>query len=147
MENMMSLIFPVVIGVVRNSNGNILLSKRHQPEIPNIHGKWNLLGGKLEFGETPEQALVREVKEESGLDIEVIKVIPKIFTRIFNKNDGSKFQIVTINYECMVVGGILHDPVQDKRVSELRFFEYSEIDPSELIEETELTIIQLALEK
>ena len=35
-----------------------------------IHeGKWNGLGGKFEFGETPEECVIREVKEESGIEI------------------------------------------------------------------------------
>jgi 8-oxo-dGTP pyrophosphatase MutT (NUDIX family) len=50
----MEQILPIVIGVVLNDDGQVLLGKRHQPEIPEIHGKWNLLGGRVEFGESPE---------------------------------------------------------------------------------------------
>lgn len=46
----------------------LMLNRNKKPG--DIHlGKWNGLGGKFEVGETPEQCVIREVKEESGLDI------------------------------------------------------------------------------
>jgi mutator protein MutT len=144
---MEKIILPIVIGVVVNDAGQVLMGKRNQPQYPNSHGKWNLLGGRIEYGETPEQAVVREIKEESGLEIEVVSMVPRIFTRFHTKADGSERQIFPVSYLCRVIGGELHNPVQDPGVSELRFFDHTTLNPAELIEETELTIIQLALEK
>lgn len=59
----------VAIGVVRKS-GKLLLVKRSPDE--SSAGKWSFPGGKIEADETPEEAAVREVKEETDLDIEVI---------------------------------------------------------------------------
>lgn len=52
-----------------NSRGNILLSKRN----PNKRGGglWECTGGSVLSGETPEQAVVREVKEELGIDLNI----------------------------------------------------------------------------
>lgn len=141
---MNTIILPIVIGVVKDSEGNILLGKRHQPEILEIHGKWNLLGGRVEFGETPEEAVVREIKEESGLDIEVIRMLPKIFTRFRTKSDGTQLQILPISYECLVSGGVIHDPIPDPGVTELKFFHPSSLNLIELIE-GEHHIIEFAL--
>ncbi|MBT3606498.1 MAG: 8-oxo-dGTP diphosphatase [Candidatus Latescibacteria bacterium] len=50
-------------------NGKTLMLHRVKKENDMHEGKWNGLGGKLEAGETPEECIIREVKEESGLTI------------------------------------------------------------------------------
>ncbi|GAB6283653.1 MAG: 8-oxo-dGTP diphosphatase [Ignavibacterium sp.] len=52
-----------------NINDKILMLFRNKKENDIHEGKWNGLGGKLELGETPEECIIREVKEESGLTI------------------------------------------------------------------------------
>ena len=57
---------PCVGAVVRDGAGCLLLIKRgHDPEA----GKWSLPGGRIEPGETDAQALVREMREETGLTV------------------------------------------------------------------------------
>ena len=51
---------------VRN-NGNTLMIHRVKKENDYHRGKWNGLGGKFDQGETPEECVIREVKEETGL--------------------------------------------------------------------------------
>ena len=140
----MSVILPIVIGVVRNHDGYILLGRRHQPEIPDIHNKWNLLGGRIEFGENPEETIVREIKEECGLDVEVVRMLPKIFTRFRTKSDGTQLHILPISYECTVVSGELDSEVSDPGVIELKLFAHDNLPLAELMPGEEL-IIQLAL--
>ena len=54
--------------ILENPNGELLLYKRdNKPDIP-FPGYWDLIGGHVEDGETPEQALVREIKEELNID-------------------------------------------------------------------------------
>jgi 8-oxo-dGTP diphosphatase len=50
-------------------NGQTLMLHRVKKENDMHEGKWNGLGGKLEPGETPEECIIREVKEESGLTL------------------------------------------------------------------------------
>lgn len=50
-------------------NNKTLMLHRVKKENDMHEGKWNGLGGKLEAGETPEECIIREVKEESGLTI------------------------------------------------------------------------------
>ena len=50
-------------------NNQTLMLHRVKKENDMHEGKWNGLGGKLEAGETPEECVIREVKEESGLNI------------------------------------------------------------------------------
>ena len=57
---------PCVGAIVRDGAGRLLLIKRgHEPEA----GKWSLPGGRIEPGETDAQALVREMREETGLTV------------------------------------------------------------------------------
>ena len=58
----------ISVGICRR-NGKILLQKRNDTN-PMWNGKWEFPGGKIDGGETKEEALVREVKEECGLDVE-----------------------------------------------------------------------------
>ena len=56
----------VAVAVLRDSNGCVLLCRR--PDSARYAGKWEFPGGKLEAGETPEEALRRELNEELGID-------------------------------------------------------------------------------
>jgi len=59
---------PVVAGFLKK-DGKILVGQR--PENNSLPGQWEFPGGKIEPGETPEFALVRELQEELGIDAEV----------------------------------------------------------------------------
>lgn len=63
----------VVAAVIENENGEILIAKRNL----NKHqgGHWEFPGGKVEKSETNENAIIREIKEELNIDIEVKKYI------------------------------------------------------------------------
>jgi ADP-ribose pyrophosphatase YjhB (NUDIX family) len=60
------LVVPCVGAVVHDAAGRLLLIQRgHDPH----RGLWSLPGGRIEAGESPEGAVVREVREETGLDV------------------------------------------------------------------------------
>lgn len=63
----------VVAGAVYD-RGRLLAARRSAPE--ELAGRWELPGGKLEPGESPEQALVRELREELGVETEPVERIP-----------------------------------------------------------------------
>ncbi|WP_344431865.1 (deoxy)nucleoside triphosphate pyrophosphohydrolase [Streptomyces lavendulocolor] len=63
----------VVAGAVLDK-GRLLAARRSAP--PELAGRWELPGGKLEPGETPPQALVRELREELGVETEPGERIP-----------------------------------------------------------------------
>ncbi|MFP1626807.1 (deoxy)nucleoside triphosphate pyrophosphohydrolase [Streptomyces sp. 5K101] len=63
----------VVAGAVYD-RGRLLAARRSAPE--ELAGRWELPGGKLEPGESPEQALVRELREELGVETEPMERIP-----------------------------------------------------------------------
>lgn len=65
---MASPIVEVVAGVIRDARGRILLARR--TEGRDLAGLWEFPGGKREAGESPEDALIRELREELGIDVE-----------------------------------------------------------------------------
>lgn len=62
--------------VLIEKDGQLLLLRRAQPPW---QGSWNLPAGYLEVDETPEQAAVREVREETGLDVEIDRLLGNYF--------------------------------------------------------------------
>ncbi len=56
----------VVVGAALLHEGRLLAARRSAP--PELAGRWELPGGKVEPGETPDQALVRELREELGVE-------------------------------------------------------------------------------
>ena len=63
-----------VVGAAIVRDGRLLAARRTTP--PAAAGRWELPGGKVEAGESPEAALVREVREELGCDIAVTGWLP-----------------------------------------------------------------------
>jgi len=62
-------ILPAVSAIIFNDRGEVLLQKRRDT------GKWCILSGHVEFGETIEEAIIREILEETGLTSEVKRLI------------------------------------------------------------------------
>ena len=63
--------------VLLDANGRILIAKR--PQGRPLAGLWEFPGGKVEAGETPDHALIRELGEELGLDIAASDLAPLTF--------------------------------------------------------------------
>ena len=73
--------------VYLKQNGKTLMLHRVKKEQDFHEGKWNGLGGKLNPGETPEECAIREVKEESGLDLKALKLRGIITFPLFDQVD------------------------------------------------------------
>jgi mutator protein MutT len=61
--------------VVRDQHGRLLLVRRGHPPA---EGRWSLPGGRVEPGETPAQAARREVREETGLEVEIGRLLASV---------------------------------------------------------------------
>ena len=94
----------VGVGAVIVSDGQVLLVKRGREPLA---GQWSLPGGAVEVGETLEECLVRELREETGLDVEVGPVI-EVFDRITRDAGGRvEYHFVLVDYLCWPIAGEL----------------------------------------
>ncbi len=72
-----------VVGLPVRKDGKILLTKRYAPQNKTWHNKWQLAGGGIEFGETPEQTLAREFQEELSVSARIIFPWPIVKTKVW----------------------------------------------------------------
>ena len=85
-------------------SGEIMLEKRkNEPG----KGKWSIPGGLVELGEKAEQAVIREAKEETGLDLEKPELIDVIDSITEDENGKIKYHFVIIDYFVKLAGGTL----------------------------------------
>jgi mutator protein MutT len=115
----------IAVAVITNKKGEILLAKRNQPKTAEIHGKWEFVGGGIDFGEDPIFALKREVKEEIGVEIEVVRLLPKIISDIQKFDNGDDLQVLVLSYECKIISG--NPTSTDAEIGEVKFFSLDEI--------------------
>lgn len=88
--------------ILTNTENQILLQKRNE-------GTWGLLGGLMEIGESLEETAIREVKEESGLEIANLKLL-NVFSGsqyYFVLPNKDRIYVVTSLYMAEIIGGKL----------------------------------------
>jgi len=98
------LLAPAAAAIVRNQAGRVLLIRRGDGR------GWSLPGGMMEPGERVADCVVREVREETGLEVEPVRLVgiysDPAFTHITYPN-GDQVHFVSATFECQVVGGML----------------------------------------
>jgi mutator protein MutT len=123
----------VVLGVIKNSVNKVLIVSRAWPE-KSLDGSamltWAFPGGEIDEGETQEEALIREVRSETGFKV---KVLDKISERIH-----PQFNVKIHYFSCEIIPGSMR-PISDVHeiestkwvdVSELRNYFTSDLDPN-----------------
>ena len=92
------------VGALIFEKGRILLVERGKDPLK---GWWSLPGGIVETGEKLVNAMRREVREETGLEVDVLSMF-EIFERVIPDDAGrTEYHYVLIDYLCKVVGGTL----------------------------------------
>jgi ADP-ribose pyrophosphatase YjhB (NUDIX family) len=94
----------VGVGALIYEGDRILMAQRGKPPL---QGQWSLPGGLVETGESLEDAVRREVREETGMVVRPTGVL-EIFERIMRDAAGAaEYHYVLIDYVCAVSGGEL----------------------------------------
>ena len=116
-----------VDNIIINDKGEILLNKRADTK-KTFPGMWNLVSGDIEYGETVEEALKREAREEVGVEVEVIRFTGRYYDK---KGRHPTKTVICLPHICRIVSG---EPKinQPGEVSDIRWFKPEEIRKMEL---------------
>lgn len=111
----------VAYACIINKNNQILMVYNEDA------GHWSMPGGKVEAGEYLDQALVREVKEETGYDVSVGEIISVNERRIINTKEHAIF----FTFACQLLGGevCIQDPKEISKVVWMNLTEAGELMP------------------
>jgi len=116
----------------------VLVKRRYEP----LAGQWSLPGGTLELGETLEGGTAREVREETGLVVDVGPVV-EVFDRILTDETGRvRFHYVLVDYLCRPREGRLQAGTD---VSDVTLVPVAEIAPYRVTEKA-LAVIEKAVQ-
>jgi ADP-ribose pyrophosphatase YjhB (NUDIX family) len=119
--------------IFQNAREKVLLTRRSD------NGLWCLPGGAVDAGETVAEACQREVMEETGLEVKVLRLIG-IYSdpdRLVVYPDGNKVHIVGISFEAQVIGGALG--LSDE-TTEAGYFSIEQIRSMEVMAQHQLRI-------
>ena len=105
----------VVAAAVVIREGRVLLTRRAEGQ--HLAGMWEFPGGKLELGESPEAAVVRECREECGIEVEVTDILDVTHHRYPEKD------VLLLFYRCALRSG---------EVEHLEVADHAWVAPSEL---------------
>ena len=87
----------VVAAIIRDHDGRLLITKRF--DEAHLGGLWEFPGGKVEGGESLSEALIREIREELGVDI-------KVGSLVLEQNHTYRDRIVHLHFfECRILNG------------------------------------------
>ena len=119
-----------VVGAVLIKDGKVLAAKRGESKYAYVAHKYEFVGGKIEAGETPEEALVREVKEELRADIRVLAHFLDM------THEYPDFSITLHTYLCEFLSGFQsteHETLRFLSADELKEEEWAPADVPALV--------------
>lgn len=124
---------PGASAIVTDDQGRILLQRRSD------NARWALPGGVMDIGESIGQAIVREVREETGFEVEPEDIVGVYSDpgHVFAYDDGEVRQQFSVCFVCRIVGGELQ---VSKESSEVAFFSPDEIEGLDMHESIRLRI-------
>ncbi len=130
---------PVVgVGAVIVRDGLVLIVRRANPPL---QGEWSIPGGALDLGEKLRDGVAREVREETGLEVEVGPVLD-VFDSIFPDAEGrTRYHYVLVDYLCRPLSGTA---IAASDATELRWAKPDDL-PALGMKQVTIEVIQKAL--
>lgn len=115
------LLLPAVSAVIRNDFGEVLLARSHGSD------EWALIGGGLEPGEEPAAALLREIREELGVEAEISQLVGAYGgeSMFITYPNGDRCAYVTTAYACRLVSATF--TIEEDELREVAWFTREEL--------------------
>lgn len=141
--------FVVPVPVIVKEN-KILLGFKHKSSVKHCINKWELMGGRIKFGQDFEEALKTKTKKSLGVDIETNGLLGNVYSSISKTvDDEHEVQMFIIPVKCTLLGEKFS--IDETKYKEVRWFTYQEIEElhrkDELVDENDLHIAKTALDK
>jgi 8-oxo-dGTP diphosphatase len=128
------------VGAIIVRDNQVLLVRRANPPL---QGEWSIPGGLVETGETTKQAVVREVREETSLEVEPLKLV-EVFERVLYDGESRvQYHYVLIDYLCGPISG---DTRAGSDVTEVHWATLDELESFKVSKDT-CAVIRRAFEK
>lgn len=113
-------------GILFNNENKILIDNRKEEGLEGANGKWEVPGGKIEFGESPEDAVKRELLEETGYNVKVKDIVPYTNVSLWEYSDYMQHTVIFF-YICELIDDNNID-IQDKRVNTYKWASSDELE-------------------
>ena len=124
------------VGVCVLKQNKILLARRRNP--PKV-GEWSLPGGVQEVGETIKECALREVKEETGLNVRILKLIDTVDSIIFDDSGKIKYHYILIDFVAEPISGNL---LAGDDASDVKWFYKNQIIDLKIWDQTKKVVSQ-----
>ncbi len=110
--------------MIRDGDRYLIVKRAAEPDA----GLWSIPGGLVEVGEETKDAAIREVKEETGLDVDIVEVLGVVDRIVRDDTSRIKYHFVIIDYIAEPRGGLMRaasDALEAKwvRAEELPYFD------------------------
>ena len=111
-------------------DGKVLMIQRNEEECPEAHLKWELPGGKVNFDETPQKSVERELYEETGVKVKVNNLLPNVQVNYWEYPCGRQQTLVF----CFVCEFMEENPVdKDHQVGKITWVPLEKVEKLETL--------------
>lgn len=124
----------IVLGLIENYKGEILISQRIDPNVKEANLKWDLIGGKNEYGESLEDTIIREAVEEADIKIKVIEMIPRSTSHIW-KYDNRELHVIVLCFKCKLIEG--NPKLGDHKIGKLKWVKKEDLKKYDFLPTTQ----------
>lgn len=123
----------VVLGIIEDSDGRILMTERLDPKVKDAHKKRDIPWWTNEFGESLEETLTREIREETGLIVKDLEFLPKHHAKV-RQHDEFLLHTLLFCYIGKWDGDTLK--ITDPKIGEVKWVSLDEALKLDLLETT-----------
>lgn len=112
-------------GILFDKDNRVLIDNRKEEILDAANGKWEVPGGKIEFGESPEDAVKRELLEETGYTVKVNGIIPYSNVSMWEYSDYKQHTVIFF-YICELEDK-KHIEIHDNRINTYKWITANEL--------------------